>query len=190
MVWLFVWMEDDGVSVNDKWRGCRSLFLCLFFVLEILKDDVEMEECQKTNLLMNILCVCSSTFFFFFVLLDLWGWFLISVIVVLFPFTQIQLHCPVIIILTDQTFSCFYIAVFYHFGSFNVFFILLLDIVFTLRCLHYVKVLTSESHCVLVTERWSVCFSAVFSACSSVSHTYTDTAISHSLLLCIYVGIL
>lgn len=78
---------------------------------------------------------------------------------VLHSFCAAVLLLIVIVILTDQKFSCFYVAVFYHFDSSNVFFISLLDVVFTLRCLQYVKVPTSESHrvCYRGVERLFQC---------------------------------
>lgn len=102
--------------------------------------------------------------------------------------------------LNTSRFSCFYIAVFYHSGSFYFLWFLFHCTTCLFSSLSSVCEVglqrwlffspTSESHCVFVTEGWSVCFSGLFCLLLCFTHTYPHTAISYSLLLCIYVGIL
>lgn len=103
--------------------------------------------------------------------------------------------CPPPQHLLNRLFGCFYVAVFfYHFCCFNLMWFLF----------HCTPCVYSSLPSVCEGQRWpvkaTVCLLQRSGAFISVlcflpaplvhTHTYPHTAISHSLLLCIYVGIL
>lgn len=176
MVWVHVWMEHDGVSVNaDEGRRFPFPFLIIFFVKSIYEGDQGMKESQKegeTRASCLTVRLCSA--------FDPQGWFPTAVIVVQFQFAGIQqalslwgthprpvgfqglrsidgpphfLCCctslhpppppPLPHHLLNKLFSSFYIAVFYHFGSFC-----LCDFYSTVPCLY------SSLSAVCEVQRW------------------------------------